>query len=100
MEKTSEFRYWYASLEVPWPMTLPEDVDPAQVPQGWLSREDGRLIYVARELIVAFPADAPPLTVDQPDIGVGVAVVTDPSLVQDLAMDPAKVAYVVSPYRS
>ncbi|MEN4476537.1 hypothetical protein [Mycolicibacterium cosmeticum] len=94
MDNTGEFRYWYASLEVPWRMSLPEDVDPTQVPQGWLRRDGGRLVYLARELIVAFPADSPPMTVDQPNIGVGVAVVTDPSLVQDLAMDPAKVAYV------
>lgn len=75
-------------------MSLPEDVDPAQVPQGWVRRDGRRLVYIARELIVAFPADSPPMTVDQPNIGVGVAVVTDPSLVQDLEMDPAKVAYV------
>lgn len=94
MDNTGEFRYWYAVLEVPWRISLPEDIDPAQVPQGWLSHEGSRLTYVARELIVAFPADAPPMTLDQPNTGVGVAVVTDPSLVQDVAMDPTKVAYV------
>lgn len=94
MDNTGEFRYWYANLEAPWRMSLPEDVDPAQVPQGWLRRDGGRLVYLARELIVAFPADTPPMRVDLPNIGVGVAVVTDPTLVQDLAMDPAKVAYV------
>ncbi|WP_220099628.1 hypothetical protein [Mycobacteroides abscessus] len=94
MDNTGEFRYWYANLEVPWRMSLPEDVDPAHVPQGWLQRDGARLIYLARELVVAFPADSPPMTVDQPNIGVGIAVVTDPSLVQDLAMNPAKVAYV------
>lgn len=94
MDNTGEFRYWYATVEVPWRMNLPEDVDPVQVPQGWLRRDGGSLVYLARELIVAFPADSPPMTVDQPNIGVGIAVVTDPSLVQDPAMDPAKVTYV------
>ncbi len=93
LEQTEDYRYWYGRLSVPWHIPLPTDVNPARLPPAWVTRHGQQLWLVAHDLIVAFPSDSPPLTNDQTNVGVGVAAVIDPTLVQAQTMDPSKVIY-------
>ena len=88
------YGYWYARLDDPWQIPLPDDVDPDVVPAGWrIEGPDGPELF-AREIVIATTVDTPPLNTATRDVNLGVAVVIDPTLIQDDEFEPAKVMFL------